>query len=72
MLASPVNPMLYGCKNWRLAKANTRRIEPDAPEPDAPEPDAPEPDAPEPDAPELDPPEPAAPEPDALDAHSKH
>jgi len=35
-----INNTLYGCKNWRLAKANAHRIEPDAPEPDAPEPDA--------------------------------
>jgi len=35
MLATPINNTLYGCTNWRLAKANTNGIEPDTPEPDA-------------------------------------
>lgn len=42
MLASPINNFLYECKNWRYAKANVHRIEPDVPESDASEPDAPE------------------------------
>ena len=37
MLATPINNTLYGCKNWRLAIANTHGIQPDAPERDAPE-----------------------------------
>jgi len=37
MLATPINNTLYGCKNSRLAKANTHRIQPDTPERDAPE-----------------------------------
>jgi len=70
MFVTPINNTLYGCQNWRLVKANTYRIELDAPEPDAPEPDAPEPhtrdpDAPESDTPDLDTPETAATEPDA-------
>jgi len=32
MLATPINNTLHGCKNWRLAKANTHRMEQDAPE----------------------------------------
>jgi len=53
MLKTPINNILYECKNWWLAKANTHRIEPDAPEPDTPEPDTPEPGTPEPDRPET-------------------
>ena len=49
---SPINNTLYGCKNWRLAKANAHRIQPDAPERDTPERDASDRDAPERDAPE--------------------
>jgi len=51
---SPINNTLYGCMNWRLAKANAHRIQQDAPEQDAPEQDAPEQDAPEQEAPEQD------------------
>jgi len=37
MLATPIHNTLYGCKNWRLGKANAHRIQPDEPERDAPE-----------------------------------
>jgi len=32
MSATSINNTLYGCKKWRLAKANAHRIEPDTPE----------------------------------------
>jgi len=37
MIPTPIHNTLYGRKNWRLANANTHRIEPDAAEPDTPE-----------------------------------
>jgi len=37
MFATPINNTMYECKDWRLAKANANRIQPDAPEQDAPD-----------------------------------
>ena len=34
---SPIYNTLFGCYNWRLAKANAHGIQPDTPERDAPE-----------------------------------